>query len=45
MPLLSPPAFPAEPKGKADLIFPDLDCHDSYLVPNENLIVFLQGQN
>jgi hypothetical protein len=30
---------------KANLISPDLHHHDSYLVPNENFIVFLQGQN
>jgi len=30
---------------KANLISPDLHHHDSYLVPNENFFVFLQGQN
>lgn len=30
---------------KADLFSPDLHHLDSYLVPNENFFVLLQGQN
>ena len=30
---------------KADLLSPDLHHHDAYIIPNEDLFIFFQGDN